>query len=310
MIPMFREDAKRYADLGWRVVPVAGKKPLVEWKQLTPPNELEPLWDDPRTTGIAVVLGQPSGGLIVRDFDEVDRYLGWCKEKPELAALLPTARTPRPGRHVFARCEGSCRTRRFLDGELRGDGAIVVLPPSVHPNGMRYDWMTEPYREIPIIEPSVLLGETQHRRGRDGTPQEEGQPNTCSKYMACVNSDQSLFIDWAVEHTLPRQPGQRNRRIFDFVRYLRTVFDGSTDPEELRHYVEAWHSAALCNIGTKDFGETWRDFLHAWSSVKIPAGATLGKVEGIAKEDPFTLGLPDMNLDKVARLLRAAAQTH
>ncbi len=307
-MPMFREDAQRYADLGWRVIPVAGKRPLVAWKQLTPPDELEPLWDDPRTTGIAVILGQPSGGLVVRDFDDVDRYLGWRREKPELAAQLPTALTPRPGRHVFARCEGSRRTRCFLDGELRGDGAIVVLPPSVHPNGLCYDWMTEPYREIPIIEPSVLLGATQHRRRREGTPQEEGQTHTCSKYMACVNSEQGLFIDWAIEQTCPNMPGQRNRRIFDFARYLLTVFDRSTDPEDLRHHVEAWHRAALPDIGTRDFGETWRDFLHAWNNVKTPAGATLGKVERIAMQDPFTLGLSDMNLDKVARLLRAAAQ--
>jgi hypothetical protein len=116
-----------------------------------------------------------------------------------------------------------------------------------------------------------------------------------------------LFIDWAIEHTCPTGPGQRNRRIFDFARHLRTVYDKATDPDALRRHVEDWHRAALPYIRTKDFGATWADFINAWDSVEMPAGATLAMVEQMANEDSFSLGLADMNLDKVARLLRAAA---
>jgi hypothetical protein len=304
-----RGEAARYADLGWRVVPVAGKVPRVFWKERSHPDQFDHLWDDPETTGIAVVLGQPSDGLIARDFDEVESYQAWCDEQSELAAELPTAQTPRPGRHVFAYCQGRCPTRRLRDGELRGDDAVVVLPPSAHPSGKPYAWMTDPYRPIPTIDPSVLVGAAQRAREPDPSPQEGDSVNTCSKHMACVNSDKLLFIDWAIEETRPTGPGQRNRRVFDFARYLRTVYDKATDPDALRCHVEDWHRAALPYIRTKDFGATWADFINAWDSVEMPAGATLAMVERMANEDSFTLGLGDMNLDKVARLLRAAAVT-
>jgi hypothetical protein len=76
----------------------------------------------------------------------------------------------------------------------------------------------------------------------------------------------------------------------------------------LRSHVEAWYQAALPFIRTKDFDETWRDFLHAWENVNTPAGATLAKVEQMAREEPFTLEFSDMNLEKVARLLRMASR--
>jgi hypothetical protein len=305
-----REAAQRYGELGWRVVPVAGKKPLVAWGDPPPPDQVDDLWDDPKTTGIAAVLGQPSGGLIVRDFDSVDVYREWCDEQSELAATLPTAQTPRPGRHVFARCDAELRTRRLRsgDGELRGDGGIVVLPPSIHANGKNYGWMRDPFREIPVVEPSLLVGPAQQPRQASRTPQEEDPVNTCSKHMACVNSEKELLIAWAIERTCPSGPGQRNQRIFQFARHLREVFVKTTDPEELRSHVEAWHRAALPFIRTKGFGETWRDFLHAWDSVAMPAGASLAMVEREAREDTFTLGLLDRNPDRVARLLRVAAR--
>jgi hypothetical protein len=303
-----RAEAAKYLSLGWRLLPVAGKVPLIDWTDAPPPDRLDRLWDDPRATGIAVVLGQPSGGLIARDFDDVHSYERWCDEESELAAELPTARTPRPGRHVFARSPGPCPTKRFRDGELRGDGGIVVLPPSVHPNGKRYAWMRDPWRRIPIIEPSVLVGAAPQTRHTGRTSKRKDPVNTCTKYMACVNSDKPLFIDWAIEHTCPTGPGERNRRIFDFARHLRTVYDKATDPDALRCHVEDWHRAALPYIRTKDFGATWADFINAWDSVEMPAGATLALVERMANEDSFILGLGDMNLDKVARLLRAAAR--
>src|SRR5262249_39252174 len=113
---------------------------------------------------------------------------------------------------------------------------------------------------------------------------------------------------WANEQTVPTGPGERNRRIVDFARYLRSVFSEGADPEDLRPHVEAWHRAALPRIRTKAFGETWRDFLHAWDSVEKPAGVNLAMVKHMATEDTFSLGLPNANLDPVARLLRAAAR--
>jgi hypothetical protein len=52
---------------------------------------MERFWDDPSTTGLAVILGAPSGNLIARDFDRLGAYERWRDEHPDLAAVLPTA---------------------------------------------------------------------------------------------------------------------------------------------------------------------------------------------------------------------------
>src|SRR6516162_9179425 len=98
-----QEAARRYWELGWDVVPVNGKKPILSWRIRQPRDKVEPLWDDPRTTGLAVVLGSRSGGLCARDFDDVASYSQWSEQCSEWSARLPTSQTPRPGRHVFAR---------------------------------------------------------------------------------------------------------------------------------------------------------------------------------------------------------------
>src|SRR5262245_34135773 len=127
-----REAAKRYREFGWHVVPVRGKQPRCQWSKRQPDHKIDPLFDDPETTGLAVVLGSQSGGLYARDFDDLASYSRWSEQYPELAAKLPTSQTPRPGRHVFAPSEALCKTQKFVDGELRGEGAIIVLPPSLH----------------------------------------------------------------------------------------------------------------------------------------------------------------------------------
>jgi Bifunctional DNA primase/polymerase, N-terminal len=248
------------------------------------------------------------------DYDVVAAYDRWCDLHPEWADKLPTSQTPRPGRHVLARSMSSCKTR-FLDaGEFRGEGGIIVLPPSRHKTGEQYQWLIEPFGEIPIIDPSILVGAVEplnQKRGSSAKSKRKSTPPTPhTPHMACVNSDKQLLIERAIEETLPTKFGQRNKRIFQFVRHLRKIFDGQTDPEKLVPLVEAWHKKALPNIRTKDFEETWTDFVHAWENVRCAAGASLETIKQLATEDSFTLGLGDLNQDKVARLLRAAAKLH
>jgi hypothetical protein len=128
--------------------------------------------------------------------------------------------------------------------------------------------------------------------------------------MACVNSYKEAFIDRAVEETLPQEFGQRNRQIFEFARQLRNIFDDETDPDTLRPYVAAWHKKALPYIRTKEFEETWTDFVHAWVNVSRPAGRFLEQIKRLANEDTYTVAQSDINLDKVARVFRAGGRVH
>jgi hypothetical protein len=163
-----RDAAERYAyELGWAVIPVIGKRPRVEWKKLPDFQTIKMIFDDPQTTGVAVILGEPSMNLVVRDFDRPDAFERWRAQHADLAAMLPTAKTGF-GFHVYARTAAPSKTMCFDDGELRGNGTYVVAPPSKHPSGSVYCWLIDPYREIPIVEPEILIDGAKARAKRSG----------------------------------------------------------------------------------------------------------------------------------------------
>jgi hypothetical protein len=124
---------------------MVGKKPPsgCTWKRYqreVPSNrEVQAMFDEPDLTGLAVIHGRASGGLVVRDFDEADAYHQWAAEFPRLSRRLPTVRTRR-GYHVYFL--GPERYRKLPDGEYRGDVRhYTLVPPSLHPAGGRYEWV-------------------------------------------------------------------------------------------------------------------------------------------------------------------------
>lgn len=154
--------ALEYHALGIVVLPIlAGtKRPAVRWTELrtTPPAESDLVrWFARGDLQPAILCGEPSGGLVVRDFDTRASYERWRSEHSLLAKILPTARTAR-GAHVYCRTDaaavlaagnGQSRILRFADGELKADG-YVLAPPAVHPSGIAYEWLIPPGRTIHV----------------------------------------------------------------------------------------------------------------------------------------------------------------
>ena len=141
--------AKHYAHrLGWCIIPIRrkSKKATNKWsdyqKQGPTDQELDRWFGGSNDGNMAVVLG-PVSGIYVRDFDTEEGYESWRAYDPDLASMCPTVRTPR-GYHVYFRCRKVLRTRSYDDGELRGDGSYVLLPPSIHPDGQPYLWVHRP----------------------------------------------------------------------------------------------------------------------------------------------------------------------
>lgn len=91
-------------------------------------------------------------------------------------------------------------------------------------------------------------------------------------------------------HTIPIEVSQRNKRLFELVRYLKGAMPNATR-SELRPIVQDWHRLARPAIGTKDFGITWSDFSRGWEKVLFPAGATLAAVLDGLDGDPFPNGM-------------------
>ena len=159
--------AEAYRTLGLQVVPVDGKRPLVPWRELVDrwlaDDEFRALpWE--RATGLALVLGPATWrrfpGLWVLDVESA-----WVGEATAwLDATIPdwrqrvASRTGGGGLHVFLTSPDGrpVPTHPIRWGEVRGEACLVVLPPSIHPNGTRYGWLSCDWGRIAALDPGVV----------------------------------------------------------------------------------------------------------------------------------------------------------
>jgi len=140
-----------YLSLGWSVIPMQprGKRPLIRWTQYqserATQRDIEHWFQRWPDANVGVVTGAISGLLVL----DVDARHGGDASLAQLeracGALEPTVEclTGGGGRHLYFRHFGQPVPNKvgFRDGlDLRGDGGVVVAPPSIHPNGRPYRW--------------------------------------------------------------------------------------------------------------------------------------------------------------------------
>jgi hypothetical protein len=266
-----------YADkLGWCVIPIphGQKKARIRWKryQTERPDRTQlQKWFEHGQHNIAVMLGAVSGGLTCRDFDVAETYIAWTKAHPELAARLPTARTAR-GNHVYF-LGGIEGIQDLGDGELRGSRGYCMLPPSVHPDGPKYEWIIRPTAEnLFVVDPEragFLPNEGLVTEQTENTEKPEQTEHT--EHTEAIEGGEG--VEEAIRGTLPREYGTRNRMVFELARTLKSLpLFADADPRDLRAIVREWHRRALPKIRTKEFEETWIDFLKAWPRVRYAKG--------------------------------------
>ncbi len=140
-----------YLARGWAVIPVQprSKHPLVRWQayQTRHPTEKEirgwfEKWPD---ANIGVVTGAVSG-IVVLDVDPKywgdDSLADLEKHHGDLPETVEATKGG-GGRHIyFAHPGHEVRNRTGLAPgiDLRGDGGMIVAPPSIHPSGRPYAW--------------------------------------------------------------------------------------------------------------------------------------------------------------------------
>jgi hypothetical protein len=141
-------EADRLARLGISAVPLPfGSKIPVRGFQLKPlldagcprsPAEVrrrflaatEVTPDIVRPCNLGILLGPPSGGLGVLDFDSLADAERFEAAFPEFAGAAPSTKTPRGGRHWFFRNGRFPHSSHARWGDLKVTG-YVVAPPSV-----------------------------------------------------------------------------------------------------------------------------------------------------------------------------------
>lgn len=137
------------------------------------PDRVRRFWTDHPKANIGIACGMRSGGLYVLDLDpehiETDPATGaehivtdgWerlHKWERDTGHRIPTdtwtVKTGRGGSHLLYRgSKDQFPTGSGGDADIfkddsgcdtRGDGRYIVAPPSIHPNGRRYEWETAP----------------------------------------------------------------------------------------------------------------------------------------------------------------------
>lgn len=162
----FLAAAQTYLTLGYHPIPCAPKekRPLVPWKDfqttMPTPEQLASWWQRTPDANVALVLGRGRFAVDLDGGDAAEQLL--ADAGIALPHDAPRSRTG-GGYHVFLSSYTAVPDRIGLlttDGhkpqvDIRGIG-IVVAPPSIHPNGATYAWLS-PLTEKPPYAPLGLM---------------------------------------------------------------------------------------------------------------------------------------------------------
>ncbi len=153
-----KEWALYYASMGLAVFPLKpkDKRPATAngcKAATTNKEQIAAWWDKHPDSNIGMATGRLSGGLVVVDLDideskGIDGYESlkeWQRENGELPETWQSI-TGRGGYHMLYMSTSGHKNRVGLyDGvDIRGEGGYIVAPPSIHPNGRKYEWEQGP----------------------------------------------------------------------------------------------------------------------------------------------------------------------
>jgi hypothetical protein len=231
---------------GWSIIPIRNdpatgqKRAACKWEpyqeRRPTPDELVLMFRLRGLTGLAAIAGRVSGGLFFRDFDLVTSYERWAAAYPDLARTLPTYETGR-GFQVAAYCPKLVQTRDLGDGELRGERAYSVLPPSLHPAGKRYIWITAGPEIRMTLDPDAagltrpwcpdipeLLPEQREQRNRESESRRNGDPEEVRESAdAETERTPALPLAELIRRALPESEHQNHRSLFLLARGVKAL---------------------------------------------------------------------------------------
>lgn len=177
--------ARAYASLQWQSFPCRekDKTPLVRWADVatTEDNMLTGWWDTSPSANIAIACGKRSGIVVL----DIDPDHGGFETLADLAIEYgampetPISRTGTGGQHIYFKHPGvEIRNSAGKLGpglDVRGDGGYVVAPPSIHPNGNRYEWIAKPSHTPLADMPEWMIELLQEKQAAEVAPKVEGK---------------------------------------------------------------------------------------------------------------------------------------
>ena len=215
---------EEYVDSGWSILPVKPdeKRPyMANWLQYTRTRATKDMVNNWFVSlsgaGVGVVTGRISN-MVVLDVES------WCPVPvDELLKKYPTqmiARSGGGGYHLFYQYPQNVgkvanRVGIFEGADLRADGGFLVLPPTMHQSGRRYEWVKRgplgafPMGLLDLQSRPTVQGEgwiTEALRGVS----EGGRNDTCARlagyfFKKGLNSDivEALLMEWNEKNDPP-----------------------------------------------------------------------------------------------------------
>ena len=109
---------------------------------------------------IGLATGSPSNVFVV-DVDNIDSFVGLQSNNEPLPRTWE-AKTGSGGKHLYFRNPQNVNVKnsrsKLAPGiDVRGEGGYVILPPSVHATGQRYEWINAPDKVTLADAPAWLL---------------------------------------------------------------------------------------------------------------------------------------------------------
>lgn len=183
--------------------------------------------------------------------------------------------------------------------DVKSDGGYIVLAGSRHWSGNFYEWDKSalPCTTLLAPLPAWLKAAITRKCYRETDETDETEVTSILSVTSpslSVTSPKPLsvtptppdsnlagsdpriiqLVEEAIQTTLPKVVGSRNRCIFEFARALMAISEfAEADAVSLKPFVRRWHATALPVIGTKPFDDTWSEFVYGWGRVKFPKGS-------------------------------------
>ena len=173
-------EAVRLAALGWRVIPLhspqgdgcdcnvaacaspakhpRGVKGWADWQENPTPEQVAVWWGQWPHANVGVVVGPPSGVLVLDCDPRNDGYESAIRLTQEHGLLPPgpRAKTGGGGWHYYFQHPGGVvgnSTEQMAPGlDVKAERGYVVAPPSVHYTGPSYEWEVAPWDiALPVL---------------------------------------------------------------------------------------------------------------------------------------------------------------
>lgn len=205
----YRQHALAYARAGLPVLPLTerGKVPVTPRGKddaTTDPVQVAAWWPEGSRRNIGV---RPPVGFVVLD---VDPRSGGTMESLGVLPYTWIAETGGGGWHCWFRYAGKVRGK--VDGlpgvDIKTHTGYLVVPPSQHPSGAHYQWLTEhPAAELPAHLVSAVAVPAARTRSSGVIPRSGGVAGLVASVSAAPEGNRNAVLFWAACRVFERHDG-------------------------------------------------------------------------------------------------------